>query len=71
MTKQEMIDLINKFPDDDDFTYPIFWVRSEVDCLDDEPMTDTQWERFRDWFWDYDDSQLWEWAMNYALERDN
>lgn len=71
MTKQEVIDLVNRFDDAEQFAALSFWVRSDVE-IDGEPLTDEQWRRFVRWYEKYQDAagDYYE-AIKFAEKGDN
>ena len=66
MNKQEFIDMIDRFSDDTEFSYPCFWTRESLH-FDGHDLSDLEWERFCNW-WErkYDASYDYEDAIDYA-----
>lgn len=57
MTKQELIELIEKYvPDGEQVAWQGFWVRSDVEEWCEQDLTDEQWDKVVYWFSRYTDS---------------
>ena len=71
MTKQELVELIDKYvPDGEEIAFGGFWFRADAEAFLQVKLSDEQWEKIVSWFANMETGYDLNDAYHYAKETD-